>query len=97
MVDDSDEGAGARFRGLDSLGSDENTVLPLLLLLAVTVAVAVAEAEASFFLRGFLGAAVVGADSLAPFVVVLVLADDDFAPPTLFARWDVCECGMAPA
>ena len=82
--DEIDEAAGARFRGLGSLAS--GAPAGLLLLFAV----------ASLFLRGFLGAAVVvGADSLASLVAVFVLADDDFTPPTLCARWEGCDCESA--
>lgn len=84
-----DEAAGARFLGLGSLASGAVAVLLLVLF-----------AEASLFLRGFLGP-VVGAESLASLVVVVVEAvvvvpaDDDFTPPTLFARWDGCDCETA--
>ena len=79
----------ARLRGFDSLPSVAVDGVPLLLLVLLLFAVA----SFSFFLRGFFGAPfVVGAESLASLIVV---AEDDFTPPTLLAILELCECETA--
>ena len=80
----------ARLRGFDSLPSVAVDEVPLLLLVLLLL---FAVASFSFFLRGFFGAPfVVGAESLASLIVV---AEDDFTPPTLLAILGLCECEIA--